>query len=73
MQELNVFKPFDKKEFLNKLKRGDVSMPIVKDCGVKKEHAVKIYRKFIETVVFRRFLNKQQQEARVFFGLTNQK
>lgn len=73
MQELNVFKPFEGKYFLNKLKRGDITMPIVKDCGVKKEHALKIYRKFIETVVFRKFLNKQQQEARVFFGLSNQK
>ena len=44
-------------------------MRIVKEFGIKKENAIKLYKRFTDTALFRKFLSKQQLEARAIFGL----
>ena len=57
-KELNLFTPFDKQEFIAKLKKGVIQMRVVKDFGLKKEVAIKLYKRFTDTALFRRFLCK---------------
>lgn len=64
---MNITKPFIEKEFLEKLSKKETHFCRLYMNG-SKEKTMKLYKKFVNTTLFRKYLHDKKKECALLYG-----